>query len=416
MRPPTSMTKGRRPRLLFVSQWFDPEPTFKGLLFARALSDSGYDVEVVTGFPNYPGGKVYPGYRIRPIARDKLGGISITRLFLYPSHNSSSLGRALNYLSFFFSAVFYLLVGAKRADVIYVYHPPLTVGLAAVVAKLLRRTPVVLDIQDMWPDTLAATGMAGNARLLSIVGTLCRWLYRRVTHIVVLSPGFRRLLVSRGVADEKITVIPNWADEAAVANATVDRPTEMSTQERFRVLFAGNMGYAQALDAVLSAAALLTETRSPVQIFLLGGGLDVDRLRARADSEGLDNITFLPQVPMAEVGRYLNAADATLVHLRDDPLFAVTIPSKTQAYLAASRPIIMAVRGDAADMILEAGAGVVAIPENAQSIADAIRQLSAMSQEQRAAIGAAGRAYYDARLSMVRGVTAFDAIFRRLTV
>jgi glycosyltransferase involved in cell wall biosynthesis len=399
------------PRLILLTQWFDPEPTFKGLVFARALAVRGYEVEVVTGFPNYPGGKMYPGYKILPIQRTTIDGVAVTRLPLYPSHDAGAVGRILNYVSFFLSAWLYLTFAARRADIVYAYHPPLTVGLAAVGAKFFRRTPTVLDIQDIWPDTLTATGMIGNARALRLVGALCRWVYKRVSHIVVLSPGFRRLLIKRGVPEAKITVIPNWADEVAIGSAatTVAVP---NLPGKFRLLFAGNIGRAQKLDIVLDAAALLQDVRPDIAVILLGSGLEVPRLRSRTNAEGIYNVHFLPPVPMAKVGAYLAAADALLVHLRNDPLFAITIPSKTQAYLAAGRPLIMGVAGDAADITKAAAAGLVVPPEDAQALASAIKKLADMPPEGRAAMGKAGRRYYDTYLSLDHGVAAFDAVFR----
>jgi len=401
----------KAPRLILLTQWFDPEPTFKGLVFARALAARGYDVEVVTGFPNYPGGKVYPGYKIRLIQRTTVDDIAVTRLALYPSHDASSIGRVLNYISFCLIAWLYLTFAARRADIVYSYHPPLTVGLAAVGAQFFRRTPTVIDIQDMWPDTLAATGMISNARTLRLVGAMCRWLYRRVSHIVVLSPGFRRVLIERGVPEAKVSVIPNWADEAAISSAVMTGAA-LNLPGQFRILFAGNIGRAQSLDTVLDAAALLQDTRPEVAVILLGSGLEVSRLRARSSTEGLSNVHFVPPVPMAEVGAYLAAADVLLVHLRHDPLFAITIPSKTQAYLAAGRPLIMGVAGDAADIITAAAAGLVIPPEDAEALAHAIKTLADMPVERRTEMGASGRRYYDTHLSLDHGVEAFDTVFR----
>lgn len=156
-------------RVLLLTQWFDPEPTFKGLVFARALVEKGFDVEVITGFPNYPGGKVYPGYKIKILQKEQIDGVSVVRVPLYPSHDKNKLGRILNYVSFSTSLVLYGLF-SKRPDVIYSYHPPLTVGVASAVIGFFRRVPVVNDIQDMWPDTLSSTGMISNRRVLSVVG------------------------------------------------------------------------------------------------------------------------------------------------------------------------------------------------------------------------------------------------------
>lgn len=399
-------------RLIFLKQFFDPEPTMKGLAFARALREQGFEVEVVTGFPNYPGGKVYPGYRIRPIAREARDGVAITRLALYPSHDRSRIGRVLNYVSFFLSASLYLTFFARRADVIYGYHPPLTVAMAAGLAGALRRVPVVLDIQDMWPDTLRATGMVRSRGVIGFVGAVARRTWRRATRIVVLSPGFRRLLIERGVEPERITVIRNWADEAAIASEAPATPV-LPDDGRFRVLFAGNMGLAQGLDTVLDAAAIVARQTPRVEIVFLGSGLDADRLKARAEQEGLANVRFLPRVPMAEVGGYLAAADVLLVHLKADPLFAITIPSKTQAYMAAGKPVILAVDGDAADIVKDAGCGLTVPPQDPEALAQAILKLSEISREELDRMGKLGYEYYRRDLSFDLGVQAFVRVFNQ---
>lgn len=411
----TPVSGGFRSGLIVLKQGFDPEPTVKGLAFTRRLAELGFDVEVVTGFPNYPGGKIYDGYRVRPIQRERHEAIAVTRLALYPSHDRSRIGRVLNYASFFLSATLYLTLFARRADVIYAYHPPLTVAIAAEVAGLVRRCPVVLDVQDMWPDTLRATGMIGSERVLRIVGHVCRWTWARATHIVVLSNGFRRLLVERGVPAGKITVIPNWADEKAVAAPSVSRPEAFREPGRFRVLFAGNMGPAQALDAVLGAAMIVARKNPSIEFCFLGSGLDVERLEARAAREALANVHFLPRVPMAEVGAYLAAADCLLVHLKADPLFAITIPSKTQAYMAAGKPIVMAVEGDAADLVRQSSGGVIAPPEDPEALAEAIVKLAELPPAELARLGANARRFYDEHLSFEHGIRSFAAVLNAVS-
>lgn len=386
----------------------------KGLKFAQRLQELGFNVEVVTGFPNYPGGKVYNGYRIRPILREMMGGVAVTRLALYPSHDTSRIGRFLNYVSFLLSAVFYLVFLARRADVIYAYHPPLTVGMAAVGARFFRRTPVVLDIQDMWPDTLRATGMIGSERMLGIIDRFCRWTWHRADHMVVLSNGFRELLIARGLPQEKITVIPNWANEEAITLPSESRPNPLAEPGRFRVLFAGNMGPAQSLDSVLDAAAIVGRNEPRIDFCFLGSGIDVERLKARAKAENLANVCFLPRVPMAEVGAWLAAADCLLVHLTADPLFAITIPSKTQAYMAAGKPVVMAVEGDAAKLVQQSAGGVVVPPQNAQALAQAVVELAALSPGDLTELGANARRFYDEHLSFERGAYRFATVLRNV--
>ena len=401
-------------RILLLTQWFDPEPTFKGLVFARELVRQGYEVEVLTGFPNYPGGKIYPGYRMRWRQSEVIDAVQVTRVPLYPSHDQSKIGRVLSYVSFAASSLFYGLFGAKRPDVIYAYHPPLTVGISAAFIRFFRRTPVVYDIQDMWPDTLRATGMFANERALRVVSKVCDWVYRHVDRIVVLSPGFKLLLIERRVPEQKVDVIYNWCAEDALAVPQLALPEAFPGSDKFRILFAGNMGKAQALDAVLEAAELLKQ-RAPGLVFvLLGGGLEVERLKQSAAERTLDNVIFLPPVPMSEVGAYLTEADALLVHLKKDPLFTITIPSKTQAYMAVGKPILMAVDGDAADLVLQAECGRVAESESPESLADAAMELMRLSTEERVTMGRNSQRFYQENLSLRVGVGRFGKIFNEL--
>lgn len=409
------LSSASKPRVLLLSQWFDPEPTFKGLAFARELVSKGFDVEVVTGFPNYPGGKVYAGYKIKLIQRECIDGVHITRLPLYPNHDQSAVKRVLNYASFAASALVYGLFVAKRADVMYAYHPPLTVGVAASLIRWLRGIPLVYDIQDMWPDTLRATGMLNNPRVLSLVGRVCDWVYKRVDQLVVLSPGFKRLLVQRSVSEGKIEVIYNWADESALMSPAGKLPEAFPAGDRFSVVFAGNMGKAQALDTVLDAATVLQERDSRATLVMLGGGVEVSRLKARALELKLENVVFLPPVPMSEVGTVLAAADVLLVHLRKDPLFEITIPSKTQAYMAVGKPLLMAVNGDAADLVKQAQCGLTVESESPQALANAIDALAAMSADELKTMGARARSFYRDALGLEVGAAKFAAVFEGLS-
>ena len=400
-------------RILLLTQWFDPEPTFKGLVFARELIQQGFDVEVVTGFPNYPGGKVYPSYKIKWLQREVIYGVQITRLPLYPNHDQSAMKRILNYVSFAASSLFYGLFMAKRADVIYAYHPPLTVGITASLLRLIRRTPVVYDIQDMWPDTLRATGMLRGNRLIAIVSCVCNWVYKHVDCIVVLSPGFKKVLLDRGVPEGKVNIIYNWCDECALSSSARGLPEHLRSN-KFTILFAGNMGNAQGLETIIDAAQLLKEKGAGIQFVMLGSGIAVDNLKEMVASKQLDNVVFYPRVQIHEVKPYFDAADALLVHLREDPLFKITIPSKTQAYMATAMPILMAVDGDAADLVVDSRSGVVAKSGNAESIAEAALKLSECSLADLQAMGARGRLYYLRKMSLEVGVAEFARLFKKL--
>jgi len=395
-------------RILFLTQWFQPEPTFKGLAFAKALQALGHDVEVLTGFPNYPGGKVYGGYRIRAVQREVMDGVPVTRGLLYPSHDQSAFRRILNYCSFAASSTL-LALTLRRPDVVYVYTPPMTAAAGAVALRLFRRVPFVVDVQDLWPDTLAATGMVRHGWMMRAVGAWTNFVFRRSSQVVVLSPGFKRTLEARGIG-RPITVIPNWAPPEITDQA--QHLPAPAARDGFNVVFAGNMGHAQALGVVVETAKRLAREAPDVRFTLVGGGLGRDPLRTAAEAAGLDNISFPPARHPSEMGIVFADADALLVHLRDDPLFAITIPSKTQAYLAVGRPILMGARGDAAAVVEEAGAGFAFQPEDADALADAVLRLRALPAEARAAMGRAGAAYYAERMSFDAGVAAMDQVLR----
>lgn len=397
-----------------MTQWFDPEPTFKGLLFAKELVARGFDVEVITGFPNYPGGKLYKGYRIKLSQKEMIEGVLVTRVPLFPSHDKSKLGRIANYISFAFSSLLYGLFFAGRPDVIYVYHPPLTVGVSALIIKLFRRVPVVLDIQDMWPDTLKATGMISNSSLLGFVSKVCNIIYSGVTKIVVLSPGFKDLLIDRGVPENKIKIIYNWSDEKILRTTTNETPKELASIEGFKVLFAGNVGQAQGLNVILDAALLLKDDVPKLQFLVLGRGLQLDDLKRRANDLNLDNVHFLPAVGMDKVGSFLGSADALLIHLNSDPLFEITIPGKTQAYMSVGKPIIMGVSGDASNLVLRADCGVCFEPENSVALAEAAKSLMLLDPTDIQRLGENSERFYDEDLSVKVGVDSFVKLFNEV--
>lgn len=401
-------------RILMLTQWFDPEPTFKGLVFAKALRERGHEVQILTGFPNYPGGKVYPGYRIGPFLREVVEGIPVLRVPLYPSHDTSAIRRIANYVTFALSAATIGAAGVKPADVMYVYHPPATVALPAIMIHGMRRIPFVYDIQDLWPDTLNATGMMSNRVLLGLVDRWCRMVYRAASKIVVLSPGFKDVLVQRSVPEEKIEVIYNWCDEGQIPKTPKNESLakELGFSGRFNVLFAGTMGKAQALEAVLDAAGRIGGRIPEIQFIFVGGGIEVARLQAIARERRLNNVLFLPRRPVSEIGEVLNLADVLLVHLKDDPLFRITIPSKIQAYLAVGRPILVGVRGDAADLVRVAGAGIDCEPENPESISEEVEKLYRMPRSLLDEMGDNGRRYYQKELSLSVGVIRFEEVFQ----
>jgi colanic acid biosynthesis glycosyl transferase WcaI len=401
-------------RILFITHYFQPEPNFfVGLPFAKELARRGHQVEVLTGFPNYPGGKLYDGYHIRMLQRETLEGISVDRVPLYPSHDNSAIKRILCYTSFGISASIVGPWAVKPADLAYVSQGPITVGIPACTMRFLKSIPFVLHVQDLWPDSLLSSGMFKNRLGLKMVNVWCAFVYRRAAKIVVITPGIKRKLIERGVPESKIEVIYNWCDDSQIyrSQPNMELAKSLGMAGKFNVLFAGNMGVLQSLDAVLDAAKIVSQRHPQVQFVFMGSGVDVDRLRQKSADMNLKNTLFLARRPVSEVGPILSLADVLLVHLKDDPLFRITIPSKTQAYMAAGRPILIGVPGDATDLVLKANAGFACEPENPQSIADAIIKFHGMTPAQLEQMGQNGKIFYNEELSFHIATTNLERIF-----
>ncbi|ARD21666.1 glycosyltransferase family 4 protein [Shewanella japonica] len=400
-------------KILIVTQWFDPEPTFKGLLFAKTLVEKGHEVEVITGFPNYPGGKLYDGYKISFYQKEVLDGVIVHRVPLYPSHDSSSIKRIFNYVSFAASSLFCGLLKAEKPDVIYSYHPPLTTSLSALFIGLIRRVPFVPDIQDLWPDTLSATGMLNNTKALSIVERVCQFVYKRSAKIVVLSPGFKSRLISRGIKEDKIEVIYNWCDELSLRHS-VGSSVNLPDNGRLNLVFAGNLGFAQGLPSIINAAEKLHSKNIPINIVLIGDGVSKADAVKKVKESKVNNVYFLPRVPMNEVGSLLEKADMLLVHLTDNELFSITVPSRTQAYLAMGKPIIMGVNGDAASLIETSKSGICCQANSSTSLAEAIEQMVFLPQSERKVMSDNAKQFYNEELSLNKGVNKFISVFKEV--
>src|SRR4029453_13121537 len=308
-------------RTIFLTQWFDPAPGgIRGLPLARWLTSRGHDVRVLTGVPNYPRGRVYSGYRMRIWQREVMDGVPVLRVPLYPSHDASSVGRVMNYTSFALSAATLGAALIGRGDVAFVYHPPATIGLPAVVLKALRGMPFIYHIADMWPESVVESGMIGSAAVRRMVHGLlsvwCRVIYRQARAIPVLSPGFKRLLTERGVPGHKIHVVYNWTDEAMFRPMPRDEALarELGLAGRFNILYAGNLGPLQGLDTVVRAAARVRSVPA-IQLVIAGVGQQEDELRALARSVGATNVLFVGRRPYQEIPRISALADVHLVHL-----------------------------------------------------------------------------------------------------
>lgn len=392
----------------FLTQWYDPEGGSAAIpgAMVRSLEDLGHEVEVVTGFPNYPHGRLYDGYRVRPWKTERMGRTKIHRVALYPSHDRSPWRRAANFLSFAVSAASLGTWRIRRRDVALIYSTPATVGLAGVVLARLWRRPFVLFIQDLWPDTVVATGMVPGRLVKPVESVLDRytqWVYRAASRIAVISPGMRETLVDRGVPEERIDLVYNWVDESVFA----PRPRQLDAG-RFDVMYAGNIGDVQGLEVAIEALTHMRDLED-VHLRLVGGGVAIPRLREMARTLGVEGrVHFEGPKPLAEMPNIMASAAVQLVCLRDLPLFQATMPSKMQAILACGLPIVVSAPGDVARLAEDSGAGVTAKPGDPAALADAIRRLRGLSFTELEDMGRRGRRFYDSELGSAVGAQRLE--------
>lgn len=402
-------------RIGMVSQWYEPEtgsaahPT----AIARALHARGHDLRVLTGFPSYPLGRVHDGHRMRPRAHEVRDGIRLLRVPDVPSHDSSAVRRAASLGSFAVSAT--AQVGWLRdVDVCLVYLTPATVGMAAMTLRRLWGVPYVLYVQDLWPETVTASGFIGGARATATVErALHAWLrrlYRGASGVAAIAPTMAQVLAGRGARTAPVS-IPNWVDEQVFAPAAPAPDLDEDLRPDLRwVMYAGSIGDVQGLDSAVRAVRQLDDLPA-LGLAFVGDGVAAPRLRSLAAELGVaDRVTFLGSRPLEDMPGLMAAADAQLVSLRDLPLFRGTIPSKLQATMASGLPVVCAVAGDAADVVREAGCGFVARPEDPDSLAAALRALAATDPAELRAMGARGREAYVRDMGEAVGVTRLEEL------
>ena len=380
-------------RVLIFSQYFWPE-IFRINDIAKSLIHQGVELEVLTGKPNYPRGKILPNYRAWGCQQEVYLGININRIPLI-ARNSGGWMLALNYLSFLFSGLFFAprMLRKKKFDVIFVYGlSPVTQAMPAIFIGWLKGIPVVLWVQDLWPESLSATGYIRNKFVISIIRKIVSYIYDHVDLLLVQSRAFIdpvRALTS----DTPIIYYPNSVDSSFFELTPTEPPHVDGLDARFSVMFAGNIGSAQAVEVIVEAAWLL-RGRSDIHFVVLGDGSTRKWMLEQAQLRGLSNLHLPGQFPVETMPGFMQKASALLVTLADQSIFAATVPNKVQAYMASGRPIIACLNGEGARLVLEAKAGLVSPAENAEALADTILQLYNMSPLDRKLMGDNGRRYY----------------------
>jgi len=386
-------------RILLLSTYFRPDIASTGVLMtylAEDLAGLGHNVTVVTTFPHYDTGKIWEEYKGKLFHRDKHGPINVYRLYVYVPRRKDALpGRLLNYATF---NVLSVLVGTfiEKPDVVLVPSPPLTNGLSADLISRVHSIPFVYNVQDIYPDVAIRMGVMTNPRVIAFFRRMEQYVYRRAAALAVISEGFRRNLLSKGVPPQKVKVIPNFIDTEFVRPLPRHNgfSSRQSLDDKFVVFFGGNVGFSQGLETVLEAAAKL-ENQKDILFLIVGNGAAKPGLKNYAQELSLENVRFLPFQPHEVVPYMYASSDVCLVPLLKG-FTAESVPCKVFTITAAARPLIASVDrdSDTYDFVQEAQCGLWVEPEDSHALAEAILALYA-NEELRERLGRNGRQHVE---------------------
>lgn len=381
-------------KILIFNQYFWPE-NFRINEIADAIHSRGHEVDVMTGKPNYPEGEFFSGYGAWGIKKDVWKKISIYRVPLIARGKKSSIRLALNYLSYILSALLFapLVLRKKKYDLIFVYGvSPIFQVIPASFLGWLKGVPVVLWVQDLWPQSAEATGYVKSAWLLKMLEKFVRFSYSHTDLILVQSQAFIDP-VSKLAPKIPVLYYPNSVDKDFYIPKELDVPDIGSLESGFTVLFAGNVGEAQSMETIVSAAEELLAYEE-IKIVIIGSGSKIDWLSKEIKQKSLGNIFLEGRYPVETMPALMRQASVLLVSLTDQPIFGLTVPNKVQAYLAVGRPVIASLNGEGARIINEAKAGFSVPAEDAKGLAKAILTMYRMTDEERLQLGKNGRAYF----------------------
>lgn len=391
-------------RILFLTDNFPPEtnaPATRTYEHARCWVAAGHEVTVLTNAPNFPTGKIFPSYKNKLWQREAMDGIAVVRVWTYITANEGFLRRSLDYFSFAVSGVLGGLF-LPRPDVVVATSPQIFTALAGCVLAWTWRRPFVLELRDLWPDSIVAVGAMQEGFLLRLLRRLEYWLYRRAAMIVSVTNSFKRILAANGIPAKKIVVVRNGVDFTTFAPG--EKPHELArelgVEGKFVAAYVGTLGMAHGLDSLLSAAQRLRD-RTDLVFILVGTGAERARLERAAKQRGLDNVLFVGPVSKELVRQYWRLCDAALVLLRDVPLFRHVIPSKIFEAMATGRPIVLGVSGESQEILDDAGAGIAVPPGSPQALAEAVLRLADNPDLSRE-LGVAGRRYVERNFARER--------------
>lgn len=368
--------------ILFLTDNFPPEvnaPASRTHEHCKRWVAAGVQVTVITCAPNFPTGRVFPGYRNARWQQEVVDGIRVIRVWSYITANEGFAKRILDYVSYMLSA-FVASFFVRGVDVVVGTSPQFFTTVGAWAAAAVKRVPFVFELRDLWPESIKAVGAMRQSMVLVALERLELFLYRRAARIVSVTQAFKRVLMSRGIRGEKIVVVTNGADSTRFSPRPKDvqLEAELGWQGCFVAGYIGTHGMAHALDTVLDAARMLQDDPSggDYRFLLLGDGAAKGVLLQRATKERLHTLQFVDTVPKEQVARYWSLLDASIIHLKRDPLFTTVIPSKLFECMAMGIPVLHGVQGESAELVTSNDVGMVFPPQDATALVAALRQLA----------------------------------------
>lgn len=383
--------------ILLVTQYFHPE-NFKSNDVAFEMARRGHKVTVLTGLPNYPQGKVYDGYGIFRKRKEVIDGVTVYRTLVIPRGKGGGVMLALNYLSWAFIAsiwAFFMSIFKKYDAVIVHETSPITQGFPALIVKWLRRTPIYFWVLDLWPESLESAGGVKNKWVLGFFTWVTKLMYRNSKKILMSSRGFRESILNKGDFEDKLVYFPNWAEDVFSDSEEVEVP---ALPEGFKVMFAGNLGEAQDMEAVVAAAEVLKSTS--VKIILVGDGRRREWVEEQIKMRGLSDVIYtMGRHPLSAMPSFFNKADVLFLSLKDEHIFSLTVPAKLQAYMASGKPVVAMMNGEARNIIEDAGCGYSCPAGDSSGLAQILQDMSKLDKSELSEMGLRGKQYFDEHFS-----------------
>lgn len=391
----------KKKKILFVCQYFYPE-TFRGNDIAFHLAEEGHDVHVVTGIPNYPKGKFFPGYGLFKKRHEVINGVRVTRLPLVPRGEDNKIMLMLNFFSFFIVGWFWMLFHAlwHKYDLVFCQQlSPVMMSSPAVLYKKIRHVPLYTWVLDLWPESLTAAGGINNKYILGFFNLFVKSEYKNSDKILTSSKSFDQSILKYGDYKDKVIYYPQWSDGASNASglnfALPEKLQELSSNGDFIVMFAGAVGEAHGMECNMQAA-LKTKEYKNIKWVIVGDGRRLDWVRSFVKENGLEEtVITLGRFPSETMPLFFEKADVMLVSLTDSPLFNMYSPAKIASYMAAERPIIAALNGEGGEVIKAAECGWNVKAGDSDSLAKLVIALSQTDKQELAVKGQKGKAYYD---------------------